>query len=155
MLYFLKQTSLASRKLKIIASTHFSDESQIISFLLRIDNFSIIRGVDADQNIDPYILPVVKEKIAKLPEGDRYFVRCEHMKRLNAIYHKNINEQKLTKEDLLFLYEIKENIQGFGFSKDPRVQAILDTRKIKEDLAEILNWATYKNCPRIVSFPKK
>ena len=28
MLYFLKQTSLASRKLKIIASTHFSDESK-------------------------------------------------------------------------------------------------------------------------------
>ena len=49
MLYFLKQTSLASRKLKIIASTHFSDESR---FAKRGKVFIYDPGRASEENVE-------------------------------------------------------------------------------------------------------
>ena len=45
------------------------------------------------------------------------------MKKLTEINNK---KEELNKEDLSFLYEIDNNIQGFGYNKDPRIEEILD-----------------------------
>ncbi|MFA6297269.1 MAG: hypothetical protein WC629_01770, partial [Candidatus Paceibacterota bacterium] len=42
--------------------------------------------------------------------------------------------EKLSKEELEFLYEINSTIEGFGYQKDPRIEEIRSQRNVKEDL---------------------
>ena len=55
------------------------------------------------------------------------------MKRLTEIDNKTKNNKPLTKEELVFLYQIDSSIQGFGYQKDPRIEEIRNTRNPKED----------------------
>ena len=94
-----------------------------------------VRGVDKDQNPDPYIHKILKEKLQKFTLGNSYFIRCEHMEKLGNIYEKNLKGLNLSKDELVFLYEIKDMIQSFGYLKDPRIAAIINSRNIQKDLA--------------------
>ena len=98
------------------------------------------RGIAPDQNIDPYILPVLEEKLDGFgKKGDIYKKRVADMEKLLHIHEKNNNKEELTKEDLHFLYEIDKKIEGFGYKKDPRIEEILNGRNVKEDLSIVLN----------------
>ncbi len=94
-----------------------------------------VRGVQKNQNLDEYILPVVKEKILNYPEGEKYFVKCEHMEKLGEIYNKHLNGTNLSAEEIVFIYEIEEKIQGFGYSEDARLKDMLTTRDMRYDLS--------------------
>ncbi|MEM0476228.1 MAG: hypothetical protein QW367_01130, partial [Candidatus Aenigmatarchaeota archaeon] len=98
-----------------------------------------VRGIDEYQNMDPYIIPVVEQKLKELPGGERWSKATEHMKKLAKIYVKYINGLPLTREELRFIYEIDEPIQGFGQRKDPRIKKILSERNKREDLAMIFD----------------
>ena len=93
------------------------------------------RGIAPDQNIDPYISSILEEKMQDFgTEGEKYRKRAEDLKRFNEIYSK---EEELSKEDLRFLYEIDDKIEGFGYQKDPRIEELLAGRNIKKDISEI------------------
>jgi len=100
---------------------------------------SEVRGIAKNQNLDQYITPVIEEKLKEIPGGEKWQKRTEQMKKLAEIYLKHIQEEELTKEDLRFIYEIDEKIEGFGFQKDPRIKEIITKRDIKEDLAKIFD----------------
>ena len=110
---------------------------------MRMHNNQIaeVRGIAADQNIDEHIIntDILNDKLEEFGnEGEKYKKRSSDMKKLTEINKKLENkEEELNKEDLSFLYEIDNNIQGFGYKKDPRIEEILDKRDIKEDLSFI------------------
>lgn len=55
------------------------------------------------------------------------------MKLLTEIEKKTKIGQELTKDELIFLYEIYYSIDGFGYQRDPRIKEIRDRRKVEED----------------------
>jgi hypothetical protein len=100
---------------------------------------SEVRGIAKSQNLDQYITPVVEEKLKEMPGGENWQKRTEQMKKLAEIYLKHHHGEELTKEDLKFIYEIDEKIEGFGYQKDPRIEEIIKKRNIRKDLAKIFD----------------
>jgi len=55
---------------------------------------------------------------------------------------KKVNDNKeLNKDELKFLYEIDNRIEGFGYQKDPRIKEIIDHRDIKSDLSFVTGYS--------------
>ncbi len=93
-----------------------------------------VRGIAEKQNLDLFIGDVVGKKMAEFPDGEQYEKKAEDMKLLTAIEKKTQTNQKLTKEELVFLYELNGTIEGFGYDCDPRVKEIRSKRNSKEDV---------------------
>ena len=94
-----------------------------------------IRGVAEDQNIESDLENIVEEKLKEFSDRDRYKKKVSDMKTLTTIYKKIQINNELTKEEIIFLYEIYSEIDGFGQERDPRIEEILSKRDIKTDLA--------------------
>lgn len=109
---------------------------------IRMENNQIaeVRGIAPDQNLDPYIGDVVDEKLEKFPDGEQYKKKTADMKRLTDIDNRYQSGEELSKEDLIFLYEVDSKIEGFGYEKDPRIQDIINTREIKTDLSLVTSY---------------
>ena len=109
-----------------------------------------VRGIGPNQNLDPYIGEVVQKKMAEFPDGKLYEKKAEDMARLTQIDNKTKANQPLTKDDLIFLYEINAPIQGFGYQTDPRIKEIRDQRNPREDAPIVLDCA-----PNQIAWNKK
>lgn len=59
------------------------------------------------------------------------------MQYLTTIDNKVKKEYELTSEELKFLYELDYQIEGFGYSKDPRIEEIRSKRNIIDDLNKV------------------
>jgi len=94
-----------------------------------------VRGVAAEQNLDPYIGDIVKQKLTEFPDGQAYGKKSGDMKLLTEIEKKTQAKQQLTKDELVFLYEMDNSIEGFGYQRDPRIAEVRQTRNIEEDAA--------------------
>ncbi len=92
-----------------------------------------VRGVAKEQNLDPYIAPIVEAKMKEFPDGAQYEKKSADMKLLTTIENKTKKVEFLTKDELVFLYEINAPIEGFGYQKDPRIEELRDQRNPKED----------------------
>ena len=103
------------------------------------ENIAEIRGILQNQNIEPELKDILEEKLKEFPDRDKYYKRVEHMERLTDIYKKQKKNIQLSTDELIFLYEINENILGFGHRHDPRVAEIIAKRDIYEDLSKIFN----------------
>jgi hypothetical protein len=101
------------------------------------EDIAEVRGIAPNQNLDPYITPVLDEKMQDFgPQGEEYKKKSEDMRRVTEIEEKlkeNPNTE-LSPEELKFIYEIDSPIQGFGYQKDPRIEEILSQRNPTEDL---------------------
>lgn len=97
------------------------------------DKIAEVRGIAPDQNLDSYIAPVVQKKMHAFPDGKAYEKKAGDMQRLTDLEKKVLLGADLTKDDLAFLYEIDEPIQGFGYQKDPRVEELLSEREKETD----------------------
>ncbi len=104
-----------------------------VAIRMQENGIAEVRGIAKEQNLDPYIGDVVKEKLAEFPDGKAYEQKSADMKQLTEIDNKTKAGETLTKEELIFLYEIDHEIQGFGYQRDPRIEEILQTRNPKED----------------------
>jgi hypothetical protein len=104
------------------------------------NNIGEVRGIADNQNLDPYIGEVTKQKLAEFPDGKDYEKKVNDMKTLTDIENKNKAGQVLTMDELKFLYEIDGNIQGFGYEKDPRIAEIIRTRDVKSDLSLVTGY---------------
>ncbi|HLW02715.1 MAG TPA: hypothetical protein VKT82_28935 [Ktedonobacterales bacterium] len=90
----------------------------------------------SDQNLDEYIAgtDIVERKIAEFPDGKAYQKKVTDMKRLTEIDHKMQLHTPLDASELVFLYEIDSPIQGFGYSRDPRIKELRSQRNPEEDM---------------------
>lgn len=151
---------------------------------IRMENGEIaeVRGINADQNLEPVMTDIAKDKVKELSGAERYEKKVSDMKRLTEIEKKfekikikekqvkeriedsgyitnyeYLNERsaselkseleliklgyknvELTKEELIFLYELAgQRIDGFGYKKDPRIEEIKDMRDVKKDCSII------------------
>jgi hypothetical protein len=130
------RTQLQGGDFHVYYSIDSTGEPTIPRVAIRMEAGSIaeVRGIAPDQNVDPYIGDVIAEKMTEFSDGESYKKKSEDMKRVTEI-EKKVNEgEKLNKEELCFIYEVDESIQGFGYQKDPRIKEILSSRKLKEDL---------------------
>ena len=100
-----------------------------------------VRGVAQEENLDPYIGPVVDAKLKEFPDGESYKKKSGDMKMLTEIEQKVKQKQELTKDDLVLLYEINGTIEGFGYQKDPRIAELRQGRNTEEDMLVIFECA--------------
>ena len=94
-----------------------------------------VRGIAYKQNLDPYMSEVLATKLEEFPDKEQYLKKDRDMKCLTDIERKTKEKESLTKEDLEFLYEMKSQIEGFGYQKDPRIQEMRNGRNLNEDLS--------------------
>ncbi len=100
-----------------------------------------VRGIAKNQNVDEFIAGtnILENKLREFgSEGERYNKRSSDMRRLTEIERRNKNGDELKKEDLRFLYEIDEKIEGFGYQRDPRIEQIIIARNKIEDINKVL-----------------
>lgn len=93
-----------------------------------------VRGIAPDQNLDPYIVAVVAEKLEKLPGGEAFEKKIIEMQRLNAIEEKMQEGIELDRDELIFLLEIDRPIEGFGDKQDPRIKDLQAKRNLEADM---------------------
>ncbi len=116
-----------------------------------------VRGILPHQEVEPRMQEVLDKKLVEFgPEADKYRKKSADMKHLTAIYNQCFKVEKvkegnneveyktylnptLTKEDLIFLYEINVPIEGFGYIKDPRIQELRKQRDPKADAPVVLD----------------
>lgn len=105
-----------------------------IAIRMQGDSIGEVRGVaDNDQNLEGNMAEIAEAKMKELPGAERYRKVSADMKRLTEIEKKTKASQSLTKDDLIFLYEINSPIGYFGYQKDPRIKELRDQRNPKED----------------------
>lgn len=116
-------------------------ESTIPRLAIRMKDGQIaeLRGVDNNQNLDPYITPILEAKLPEFgDEGGKYEKRVSDMKRLTLIDNHVKAGGILTGEDLKFLYQIEDKITSFRQGgPDPRIKEILEKRNWQEDMGII------------------
>ena len=93
-----------------------------------------VRGVAAEQNLDSYIGGVVQEKLKEFPDGAVYEKKAQDMKLLTVAENKVRSGQELSKDDLVFIYEINAPIEGFGYQRDPRITELRARRNPDQDV---------------------
>ncbi len=101
------------------------------------DNIAEVRGVADSQNLDPQInqSTIVTSKMKEFgSKGDKFKKQDHDMKLLTQIELKHNSKIQLTKEEILFLYEMNIKINGFGYRKDPRIEKIKSERDLKSDI---------------------
>ena len=103
------------------------------------DKIGEIRGVAPNQNIESDMEGIVDNKLEEFPDRDKYKKKVSDMRLLTTIYKKHQKQEELSIEELRFLYEIDDKIQGFGYQKDPRIKEIIGTRDIRDDLSKVFN----------------
>jgi hypothetical protein len=89
---------------------------------------SIIAGTDT-----------LLKRVKNLSNGEKFMISDTCMKRMTAIEKKVNGGQELTKDDLVFLYEINGTIEGFGYQKDPRIAELRQDRNPEEDMLVIFD----------------
>lgn len=94
-----------------------------------------VRGIEWEENVDKYIKEsnIISDKLKTFPGGEEFFEIDRDMKFLTAIDKKISARVPLSREELVFIYEIDRPIKYFGLQKDPRIEEIRKTRKPKED----------------------
>ena len=125
-------------------SKDFKGESSVPRIAIRMEGERIVevRGRAKNQNLDPEMLEtsILENKFKEFgDEGKKYKQRSEDMNLLTELEYKVESGEELSPEELRFLYEIDRNIQGFGYSKDPRIGEIISKRNKNEDYALIFN----------------
>lgn len=104
------------------------------------DGIAEVRGIAPDQNMDEHIMPVVDKKLQEFgSEGEEYKKKSTDMKTLTKIENKTKNQEELSGEELRFLYEMDDKIEGFGYKKDPRIEELRETRNTQKDLPIIFS----------------
>ncbi len=93
-----------------------------------------VRGIAPEQNLDTGAIAIVEEKLKEFPDGPSYQKRVADMRHVTEIENKAKEGQNLTAQDLVFLYEIDSQIDGFGYGKDPRIKELRSQRNSQEDM---------------------
>ena len=117
-------------------------EAKVPRIAIRMDgktNIGEIRGIADKQNMEPEMMPILEEKLNEFPDREKYYKK-EHDMKLLTLIDKKVNKNiELSLDELKFLYEIDNEIDGFGYKKDPRIQEIQSKRNQKKDCALIYN----------------
>lgn len=96
-----------------------------------------IRGIAKEQNLEPNMEKILDEKLNEFPDKENYQKKVSDMKYLTTLERKQEQGLEFSNDDLTFLYEFNNKIEGFGWGRDPRIIEILQKRNFKKDLVNI------------------
>ncbi len=96
-----------------------------------------IRGIGGCQNIEREMFEILVEKVKNFSCSEEFLTIIKNYRLLNSIEDKMQTGEELTNEELCCLYDIGDNLNGFGFSKERRVDLLRSKRDIKKDLNRI------------------
>lgn len=117
-----------------------------IAIRMQENQIGEVRGVaDNQQNLEGNMAGIAEEKMRDLPRAERYRKASADMKKVTEVYNKCFEENRktgektyqnpaLTRDDLVFLYELDSQIEGFGYQRDPRIAELRATRDPEEDM---------------------
>lgn len=106
-----------------------------IAIRMQGENIGEVRGVaDNQQNLEGNMFEIAEAKMNELPGAEKYRQTSADMKLLTAIDNKVKQGEELTKDDLIFLYEIDSTIEVFGYKRDPRIAELLSPRNPEQDM---------------------
>ncbi|HSX42367.1 MAG TPA: hypothetical protein VLE93_03385 [Candidatus Saccharimonadales bacterium] len=108
-----------------------------IAIRLETGKIAEVRGVAYKQNLDPYMGPILEEKLNEFPDKQQYLKKEHDMATLTALEQRAKAGEELTKIDLAFLYEIDSQIEGFGYQRDPRIKELRVGRNMEADMLTI------------------
>jgi hypothetical protein len=115
------------------------DKVPRIAIRMEDEQIAEIRGIGQKQELEPGLVETMEEK-AKTLNGYEYYQKAsQDMKRLTEIEKKTDNDDTLTTEEIRFLYELDDEISGFGYERDPRIEEVREKRDKREDLALVFN----------------
>lgn len=116
-------------------------EASIPRIAIRMENDKIaeVRGISYKQNLDPYMGDVLNKKLEEFPDKDEYLKKESNMKMLTEIENKTKKQEELNREELRFLFEMDDQIDGFGYQKDPRIKELREARNLQKDLPIIFS----------------
>lgn len=98
-----------------------------------------LSGPDSDIGDD--LLDILEKKLEEFDNKSGFDRKIHDMKLLNLIDKKTRQDVPLTIEELRFLYEIDNKIEGIYFDKEHRIVGIIDRRKsVAEDMNRIYNF---------------
>lgn len=112
-----------------------------IAIRMEGDSIAEVRGIAYKQNLDPYIGDVLAKKLEEFPDKEQYLKKERDMKQLTEIDRKTKVGEQLIRDELVFLYEIDNKIEGFGYQTDPRIAELRDARDVNADLPIIFECA--------------
>jgi len=104
-----------------------------IAIRMQGNEIAEVRGVNHRQELEPALIDVAQEKYHSLPGGGKFDKKSNDMKKVTELAKKQEKNEQFSREDLIFLYEMNEGIEGFGYEKDPRIRELQDKRNSKED----------------------
>jgi len=134
------KSQLANGDFYVYYSFDLNGEAKIPRIAIRMDGKNTIdeiRGIAEDQNMEEEMLLILDEKLENFSDKEKYYKKESAMKRLTLINKKVDNNEELLIEELYFLYEIDNKIDGFGYKKDLRIEEIKSKRNQKKDYAKI------------------
>lgn len=104
------------------------------------DKIGEVRGILPHQNIEPPLAGTLAEKLQSFgSEADVYCKKAEDMRHVSLLTQKQEKGESFTRDDLVFLYEINDKIEGFGYQKDPRIAELWAQRNQNEDVSIIFD----------------
>ncbi|MEN9654121.1 MAG: hypothetical protein RL235_233 [Chlamydiota bacterium] len=104
------------------------------------DKIGEVRGILPHQGVEPLLQDVLDTKLEGFgKEADTYRKKSADMKQLTVIDEKSKAGTALSKDDLIFLYEIHSKIEGFGYQRDPRIDELRKTRNVEVDMPVIFD----------------
>jgi hypothetical protein len=105
-----------------------------IAIRMEDDSIGEVRGILQHQELEPQMNDILEAKLQEFgTEADSYKKKSHDMRLLTEIEKKMTAAESLTKDELVFLYEIDESIKGFGYEVDPRIKELQSKRSTKED----------------------
>lgn len=133
---------LAGGDFYVYYSLDKNGEAKVPRIAIRMDGkdkIGEIRGIADNQNMEPEMMTILEEKLKEFPDKDKYLKKEHDMKLLTLIDKKVNNNIELTLDELKFLYELDNKIEGFGYEKDPRIGEIKSKRNKRRDYSLIFN----------------
>ena len=136
------KSQLAGGDFYVYYSLDKNGEAKVPRIAIRMDGkyeIGEIRGIADNQNMEPEMMSILEEKLKEFPDRGEYLKKEHDMKLLTLIDKKVNNNIELTLDELKFLYEIDDQIKGFGYEEDPRIKEIKRKRKKRRDYSLIFN----------------
>lgn len=97
-----------------------------------------VRGTLPHQQMEPQMQEALDEKLKEFgPEASAFKKKSADMKLLTGIERKAGHNEQLTKDELIFLYELHSPIEGFGYEKDPRIEDLRSQRNSEADMPTV------------------
>lgn len=131
---------LTKGEMRIYYSKDINGEYTVprVAVFVRDGQVSEVRGTyNKNEDLDPFIHEVLAEQLEALPGGQKYLKKVGDMRRMTEISKRVESGEELSSDDVCFLYELDDRIEGFGYTKDPRIEATRSKLDVFKELEKV------------------